>query len=338
MYWKEKVVISLAAFVVATLATTQTLAVTIDGSIVGDGYGAQLAIQTVQTDFGDNNGIDKGSELNAAYARLQAGKLFLALTGNLEDNFNKLVVFIDSQPGGQNMLDTDTDNGGVNPVFDPSPFPGDPGMFAKMNSFFFGPTTFDTEFSADYVLVLRHGFTGTENRLDVDFGVLGGGHDQYLGVLDPTAEVSGITGTGVNSSPIEVGFDNSNVAGIGFGIGPADQTAAQAVTTGVELGIDLADLGSPEFGDEIKITAFITNSNHDFVSNQFLGGLPAGTGNLGSDSFGTFFPNETYFDLNDFSGDQFFTLVVPEPGAAMLVAVALGLVCLWDRKGFGSFR
>ena len=322
---------SLLATVLAAIMAQQSRAAVIDGSIVGDNYGTPLAVQTVQTQFGDSNGSDKGSELNAAYARIDSGELVLALTGNLEDNFNKLVIFFDSQPGGQNALDTDTANGGSNPVMDPSPFPSDPGLFAKMNSFN-GPSTFDSGFFADYLLVVRHGFTGSENRMDVDYGVLGGSSSQHLGVLDPTMDVSGMTGVGANASPIQVGFDNSNVAGIGGGVGPANQTAATLVTTGIELAIDLADLGSPNVGDEIKVMAFITNSNHDFVSNQFLGGLPAGTDNLGSDGFGSFFPNETFFDLNDFAGDQFFTVtVVPEPSTTSL-AVCMGAVLCWRRS------
>lgn len=127
-----------------------------------------------------------------------------------------------------------------------------------------------------------------------------------------------------------MGFDNSNIGGIGTGTGAADQAAAELVATGIELGIDLADLGNPAFGDEIRITAFLTNSNYDYVSNQFLGGLPAGTENLGSDGIAPpiFLPNETFFDLNTFAGDQFFSItVVPEPSTLLLVAMAsLGLL------------
>ncbi len=308
-------------------------AVLVDGSIAGDNYGTPLAIQTVQTDFGDNNGVDKGSELNAAYARTTSKKLSLALTGNLEDNFNKLVIFFDSRPGGQNVLDTDTANFGTNPVIDPSPFPSDPGMFAKMSSVPGLETTFDAGFFADFVLIVRHGFTGSENRMDVDYGVLAGSSSQYLGVLDPTAETSGTTGTGANTAPIEVGFDNSNVDGIEAGTGAASESAATSVTTGIELEIDLEDLGLPAVGDEIKITAFINNSDHDFVSNQFLGGLPAGTGNLGSDGTGFFFSGETSFDLSEIPGDQFFTVtVVPEPSAFLFGSLVATSCCLFSRR------
>jgi hypothetical protein len=306
------------------LGIAPAYAVVIDGITAGDSYGTAKAIQQVQTGFGDNDGINKGSELDAAYARLQGGKLYVTFTGNLEDNFNKLVVFFDSQSGGQNQLDTDTVNGGTNPPIDPSPYPSDPSMFAKMAG-----TTFDSGFSADYVLIVRHGFTGIENRLDVDFGALGGSSSQYLGVMNPTIQNSGSTGVGANQFPIDIGFDNSNLAGVGAGTGAAEAGAA-SVTTGIEIGLDLADLGSPAAGDIIKITAYITNGNHDYVSNQFLGAMPAGTENLGSDGFAPpiFFPNYTYFNLNDFSGDQYFTILVPEPGSMILGSVLLGIISL----------
>lgn len=59
-------------------------------------YGAAVSVQTVQTQFGDNF-----SELNAAYATIDSGNLFLMLTGNIEENFNRLEIFIDSKAGGQ---------------------------------------------------------------------------------------------------------------------------------------------------------------------------------------------------------------------------------------------
>ena len=54
-------------------------------------YGGPLAVQGIQTGFGD-----PGSELDAAYAIVSEGMLYLMITGNLEPNFNKLEIFIDS--------------------------------------------------------------------------------------------------------------------------------------------------------------------------------------------------------------------------------------------------
>ena len=322
--------LSLFFIVLIAIHANVVSAVTIDGSITGDGYGSPIAVQTVNTEFGDDlNNSDifsplKGSELDAAYARVEGSTLNIAFTGNLEDSFNKLVLFFDSIPGGQNILDTDTDNGGVNPLTDPSPFPSDPSMFAKMAG-----SSFDSGFGADYVMVLRHGFTGSENRFDVDFAVLGGATNQYLGVFNPVYTSdwngNGSTGTGTaNSAPIAVGLDNSNILGVVAGSSAANAADAAAVTTGIEVGLPLENIGNPT--SDIKITAFITSSNHDFVSNQFLGGLPAPFGNIGSGQPGAL------FSLDNYSGDQCFVVVIPEPATFTYSSLCVLGLCLYRSR------
>ena len=96
------------------------------------------------------------------------------------------------------------------------------------------------------------------------------------------------------------------------------------MTTGVEFSIPLSVLNNPT-GAGIKITAFINNGGHDFLSNQVSG---AGIlfGNIGAA-----LPD---FDL-EFSPNgelQYVTVptppavatggAVPEPGAATLLALA----------------
>ena len=122
----------------------------------------------------------------------------------------------------------------------------------------------------------------------------------------------------MNANPIGVGYDNSNVAGIGGGTAAANQAAALAVLTGLELSIDLSDLGAT--GD-IRVMVGQNGGGHDYWSNQFLGGLPAPQGNLGGDEMGNF-TGEGAIDMTHFAGDQFFTVVaVPEPSTIMLMAV-----------------
>ena len=128
------------------------------------------------------------------------------------------------------------------------------------------------------------------------------------------------------SFAFEVRFDNSNVAGITGGTGAADQAAAAAVMTGIELGIPLAAIGNPS--GPIKISAMVNDSNHDFLSNQFLGGLAPPQGNPGGDGGGNFIGDVSGVDLREFAGNQYF-FTVPEPGSlslATLAAVALGLL------------
>jgi hypothetical protein len=270
-------------------------------------YGSALTVQTVQTQFGDAN-PNGGSELDGGYAVVQGGRLYLMLTGNIESNFNKLEIFIDSKSGGQSVFDSSGNDGAQ-----------------AMDGL-----VFDSGFTADYHLIARRGFNGTNGVFDVDIADLGAQTEWFHGnVLGGTDNGAGQTGTGaLNGSPIEVGYDNSNTAGVTSGTGAADQTAAQAVTTGLEISIALSDLGYTS-GD-IRIMVGQNNGDHNYWSNQFLGGLPAGTGNLGGDEAGGF-TGEGAVDMTHFAGDQFFTVAVPEPIGISIVG-GLGALALMRRR------
>lgn len=307
--WK-KLLVSVTMVVSLTVnAGAQVL----DGSIAGDNY-SLLSLQTVQTGFGDANPFN-GSELNAAWGRASGGYLRLTLTGNLEANFNKLNIFIDSVAGGQNVIDA-----GSNPTND--------GWAARYDGF-----TFDSGFSADYLMIARNGnFMG--DRFDFDFNSVGN-----LSVEEISSNIFGGSTQGVNASVgasgIGVAFNNTNTGGVPGGtmlLSPAEMAAAAAVQTGLELFIPLAAIGNPGVGDEIRIAAHINASNHDFLSNQFLGGFLTDQGNLGGDGFGNFTGNVGQVNLNNFLGSQYFTItVVPEPSAGGLLAIA-GLVFARRRR------
>jgi hypothetical protein len=268
-------------------------------------------VQTVETQFGDAN-PNGGSELDAAWAQIDGGTLYLTLTGNLESNFNKLNVFIDSVAGGQNQLQNADGSGGNNPTND--------GWAGKYAGFMF-----DAGFEADYMLIMRNGNFFGGDRFDIDYAVIGGGALAF----EAAADVFGgsLQGSNANALPgagIGVAFNNSNTAGVLGGTGPANQPAAAAVTTGIELAIPLSALGNPNPQD-IKVSAMINGSNHDFLSNQFLGGLTPPQGNLGGDGAGGFNGTVGGINLKDTayaSGDQFFT-VVPEPSSVALAGLAL---------------
>ncbi len=283
---------------------------TVNGTVSpGDGYGAAAAVQTVQTGFGDND-----SELNAAYGRIANGRLYLAFTGNLETNFNNLNIFIDAgQPGGQNVI-----VGAQNPTN---------GVWALKHN----GLTFDNGFAANYMLNMRQGIgmSGTEFR--VDYAVIGGaaGDGGTVGVFDPLggpASIAAVIGA-VGMVTMDVAMNNTNAAGITGGSGPANQAAALAVTTGLEFSIPLALIGNP--AGEIRISAMINGSNHDFLSNQVLGGLPAPQGNLGGDGNGNFTGVLSGINFNNFPGNQYFT-IVPAPGASGLLA--LGAIAAAGRR------
>lgn len=288
----------LATAAVAAMAGAAFAAPVVDGTIAGDTYGAARAVQTVETGFGDNL-----SELNAAYGVIDGGRLHLALTGNIENNFNKLEIFIDSRAGGENTFS-------ANPSHD--------------NVSVMGGMKFDAGFDADYHVIARRGNFGGD-KFDLNFAELGGGFSEYFDVFGGTQEGAGSTGTGVNASPIDIAYDNSNIAGVGGGSGAAaNQADALAVQTGFEISIDLADLGYT--GGDIRVSAFVNNGDHNYVSNQVLGGLPVGTGNLGGDGAGGF-TGSAPIDWTTFAGDQYF--IVPEP--ASLALLAMGLLALRRR-------
>lgn len=296
----------LGAVALGAAASAAAAAPVLDG-VRDVAYGSPAAVQTVQTGFGDNE-----NELNAAYGSIEGGTLYLMLTGNLQNNFNKLNIFIDAHAGGQTVIENSANFGGTNPEND-----GWAGKYAGMS--------FDNNFAADYMLILRNGNDGVD-RFDIDYAVVGGG----LGAFQSGGDVFGGSTTGANASAlpngIGVAFNNSNVGGVMGGSNAANQLAAAAVTTGIELAIPLSVLGNPSGG--VKISAMINGSNHDYLSNQFLGGLPAGTGNLGGDGTGVFTGSLSGVDLNNFAGDQWFR-VVPEPSSLVLLG---GLLAFCRRR------
>lgn len=291
--------------VVGLLASPAWAIPVVDGTKDAE-YGAALSVQTVETQFGDAN-PNNGSELDAGYAKCcDDGRLYLMLTGNVEANFNSLEIFIDSKAGGQGVFDSSGNDGA-----------------GAMDGL-----VFDAGFTADYHLIVRRGNDAGNDKLDLDFADLdtqsASGYFDVIGGLTG----SGSTGTGVNGSPIGVGYDNSNVAGVLGGTNAADQNAAAVVTTGLELSIALSDLGSS--GGPIRIMVGQNNQGHNYWSNQFLGGLPAPQGNLGGDEAGGF-TGEGAIDMTHFAGNQYFT-ACPEPSTLVLFGLALAGVAGGRRR------
>lgn len=235
---------------------------TVDGTRDAS-YPAALAVQTVNTQFGDATGSTTtqagGSELDNLHARIVGGNLYLFIGGNLETNYNKLDFFFDSKSGGQNQLAGNTQ------------------YVAAMNGL-----KFDAGFQADYALSLT---CGSPAQAYADYAPIPTGNigSTFIGSsnggLNPALNFEAVvTGAGTGQAAI----DDSNSAGVGGGTDAADAAAATAVGTGIEVMIPLTALGTTVGGGDLKITVFINSGDHTYLSNQVLAGAPAGTSNLGT--------------------------------------------------------
>ncbi len=283
--WRRPV---LTAFLAAlgSAASAQTVDGTRDAS-----YPAALAVQTVNTDFGNSTSgsqtLADGCELDNIHARIVGSNLYLFIGGNLQANFNKLDLFFDSQAGGQNQLNSSAS------------------YLTNFNGL-----KFDAGFTADYAMSVTCG-----NNFDVyanytpvpatgaDF--IGGGGGRTQAVNFGLVLMGAGTGT--------VSIDNSNVAGVSGGTGAASAAAAAAVATGIEYKIPLSALGTTQYGGDIKIAVMINGSSWDYLSNQTLGGLPAGQGNLGGDNNGTYTGNVGGVDFTAKAGNQYVTVLNSSP-------------------------
>ena len=248
----------------AQLAVTGNLdstAVTYGANIPGT---EALATQTLNTAFSDNNvstGATDGSELDAAYGVVENNYLYLFLAGNLQTNSNTLQIWIDDgRAGGQTTLNAAATAGSMK----------------KMNG-----STFSPGFSATYALEMNMtGGNAASDTFFVDQYNLVQNTATFLGQFNLTNGLGSSTETGSNETADLVGVTNTNTAGVTASgsstsqATAANQANAQAVGTGIEIGIPLATLGNPT--GNIRVMAGINGSGDSGLSNQMLPGLPVG--------------------------------------------------------------
>ena len=273
---------------VAGLAADAAAQTVVDGTAEGR-YGPPIVIQQVGTAFGDatdgfRGGPCNGSELDAAFGAIDAGYLFLVLAGNLQTNFNKLDIFVDCAPGGQNEVRSDNsevDFNGLNRMGS-YPLANIPGL------------KFDPSFAADFFLTITNGNTPhTVYAYASQMLGSGGGWGAYIGSSQSNASGANLINDATYG--IQVAIDNSNILGVDGN--PTGTSTGAGVRTGLEVRIPLSLMNHS--GAPIKICAFVNGGGHDFASNQFLGSLPIGYGNLGEPRL---------VDLGAIAGEQFFVV------------------------------
>ena len=159
--WKT---IATAALAVVTLSTAQAVPVMDGSASPSDGYGPALSVQNTQTQFGDNSSPDLiatasgGSEINQVFGVVANGRLYVTITGNLETNFNKMEVFIDSATGGVNEIVGSALPAGVDAYCCGGPGTTD-GALQRQDFL-----KFDAGFDADYYLTFSNGGENVSGR------------------------------------------------------------------------------------------------------------------------------------------------------------------------------
>jgi len=284
-----------ASAIVASAALASYGGISGDLSTTTVGYGSALSVQTIGTGFGNAAGGDdsvNGSELDANYGTISSdGNLYLFLAGNAQNNGNHWNVFIQATGGGQSVLNI---SGGW--------------TASAMNG-----STFSPGFAPN-LLIDANNYQGTLYT-DTYFLNGGGSVNNYIGSIPSTS--TGIF-PATTLAGITLALVNTNGAGVDGNTGNPEPGVGLGVGVGMELAIPLSQLSYT--GGPILVMEDINGGGDGYLSNQFLPGLPGGTGNLGGGGPYTG-GSGSQFNFGSTPG-EFYT-VVPEPSSIALVVVGL---------------
>lgn len=265
-----------------------------------------IGVNTQRCDSLPDVNLSIGSEIDNIAIGMDAGKLYIFVGGNLKTDGTVLNLFIDhGNSDGQNVLRAD------NP-------PGTNNMLANMAGLKFdsefsaddwiGVRTIkngnDYELWADAVVLRAAGPRKNSGGFPLDYTAYSGGVkngvtpiwfdgpriDAQTGTVPAlfTQFAPSLAGDSCFADPLNpvgvpgllgLALDNSNVEGVG--VWPNGSTSGSPyVNTGVEIVIDLAELGWDGHGP-LRVAGFIADPTNTMMSNQVLGGVPPASSGLG---------------------------------------------------------
>jgi alpha-glucosidase len=273
----EEIVISLADPVIPSSPAD---ARHIDGRRLTEAFGPGDLIAVQDTAAGSQN---NSNELNQLWMRAEAGGVRIGLSGNLATDGSALALFLDTQPGGQNVVNTNS----------LSPPPA--GLQALTN------TRLETGFEADRLMFVN-AFGGAVYADWIELSAGGAHSKRYIG-QQAVASGFGLLSGGLNQAGIQVALDNSNTAGVGAG-SVGDRASA---TTGFEIFIPDAALGTGHGAcREVRVFAALVAPDGSFRA-QTLPGLAGGAGPGVAPNFATIGGSQTAtgsaFAASDLDGD-----------------------------------
>lgn len=263
----------------------------IDGRNIPAEFGAAVATQRFQTHFADHTDgsqFGEGSELDQLFITNDAERLYIGVTGNLKNDGNAIMIFLDTTGVGSGvaMLDVKDDFGDPVPGLRDTRAPG-PNVYGTPRYLAGGFGSgwhnigFDDGFRPDFILGFSGGSplgsqvrtyylvnwttldpAGGENHSNQVAGMMTAGNETASG---PAGTLGSFLQT-ANLNVLGAG-DNSGVAGVEGGNGLATQDPASQ-TTGFEFAIPLS-LMDVQIGETVCVFAALTNSD-GYLSNQFL--------------------------------------------------------------------
>lgn len=272
----------------------------LDGSNIPGNWPANslVATQQIHTCYGDAvegmlNYTIEGSELDQLFVRADDEYLYIAVTGNIEGNGNKVSLWIDADPNqGENTLDANS--------------PGDTMIYGWMGR------TFDDDFAPENAYILNN-WQGTL-YVDAFHLLLPDDQVQQWQGYSPVNGTSDDWVDGTNPNGNKFLLNHTNNAGVISCFEPGTPGQPETATSGLEAMISLTELGLPVDACEIKVWVVQGGGDSVYLSNQALPSFTTGfCGNVGSYSPE---PDNLPFDFGEttptrgheaFEGDQFAT-------------------------------